>query len=59
VTHQCEKCQRRFAVVYEALPNEPRYTVAVACPHCWEVDHIEIGENAALSKQYRADRLND
>jgi hypothetical protein len=57
-THTCSKCSGRYAVVYESMPNEPRYTVAVACPHCWEVDHIEIGENAALSKQYRADRLS-
>jgi hypothetical protein len=57
--HECGKCKRRYAVVYEALPNEPRYTVAVACPHCWDIGHLEIGENAALSKQYRADKLKD
>jgi hypothetical protein len=57
--HQCAKCKRRFAVVYDSLPNEPRHTVSVACPHCWEVDRVDIGENAALARQYRADRLND
>jgi hypothetical protein len=58
-TSHCQKCQRRFAVIYEALPNEPQMVVSVACPHCWEVDRIEIGENAALSRAYRADQLKD
>jgi hypothetical protein len=58
-TSHCGKCKRRFAVIYEALPNEPQMVVSVACPHCWEVDRIEIGENAALSRAYRADQLKD
>lgn len=57
VTLQCSRCQGRYAVVYDAVPNEPSRAVSVACPHCWERDQIEIGENAALAKTYRADKL--
>ncbi len=56
-THRCTTCERAFVVTYVALPNEPRETVAVACPHCWRVDRVEVGQNAALAKEYRADKV--
>lgn len=59
ITHQCPRCHGRFAVVYDAVPNEPSQRVSIACPHCWERDQVEIGEAAALSKIYRADKLKD
>jgi hypothetical protein len=57
-THRCSTCQKSFVVTYVALPNEAKETVSVACPHCWRVDRLEIGQNAALSKEYRADKVN-
>jgi hypothetical protein len=57
VTVQCSRCQGRYAVVYESVPNEPMRAVSVACPHCWERDQVEIGENASFAKTYRADKL--
>lgn len=56
-THQCPSCGGGFAVVYEVLPDEPRQFVAVACPHCWKLDRVEVGESAALEHGYHADKL--
>lgn len=55
-THTCPACTGRFVVTYEALPNEPKQLVAVACPHCWEVDRVEVAEGAAIARTYRADK---
>jgi hypothetical protein len=43
-------------VTYEVLPNEPRQLVAVACPHCWKLDRVEVAEGAAIERAYRADK---
>ncbi len=56
-THQCPSCGGGFSVVYEFLPDEPRQFVAVACPHCWTLDRVEVGQTAALEQGYRADKL--
>jgi hypothetical protein len=43
-------------VSYELQPNEPSQLVAVACPHCWKLDRVEVGESAAIERAYRADK---
>ena len=55
-THTCPSCQGTFVVTYEVLPNEPRQLVAVACPHCWKLDRVEVAEGAAIERAYRADK---
>jgi hypothetical protein len=55
-THQCPSCDGRFVVAYEMLANEPRQLVAVACPHCWKLDRVEVAEGAAIERAYRADK---
>jgi hypothetical protein len=55
--HLCPSCAKAFVVVYEAAPDEPQEVVAVACPHCWQVDRATVARSAALGRDYRADRL--
>ena len=54
---QCEKCRRGFAVHYDSRPGEPLETAPVACPHCWHVNRVQIGAEAAFSKDYRAEKV--
>jgi hypothetical protein len=54
--HSCPSCNQRFVVHYEVHPGEPSQLVAVACPHCWKVDRVEVSESAALERAYRADK---
>jgi DNA-directed RNA polymerase subunit RPC12/RpoP len=56
VEHVCERCQQRFVVRYEHRPGETKVMAAVACPYCWELNHLEIGEWAASGKDYRAEK---
>lgn len=53
---QCEKCGGGFTVVYEAHPGEPQEAAPVACPHCWHVNRILIGVDAAFNRDYRAEK---
>jgi DNA-directed RNA polymerase subunit RPC12/RpoP len=53
---QCEKCGGGFTVVYEAHPGEPQEAAPVACPHCWHVNRILIGMDAAFNRDYRAEK---
>jgi hypothetical protein len=55
--HTCERCQQSFSVVYESRPGEGKTLAAVACPHCWELNHLEIGAWAAAGKDFRAEKL--
>ena len=54
--HACPNCSGRFVVSYELEPNDGRQLVAVACPHCWKIDRVEVAESAAISRAYRADK---
>jgi phage FluMu protein Com len=53
---RCTKCNQGFVVIYEAAPDEPEETVAVACPHCWQVNHVLVAEGAAETRDYRAEK---
>jgi DNA-directed RNA polymerase subunit RPC12/RpoP len=55
-TYQCEKCQKRFVVRYEGAPGEGEVSVPVACPHCWQVNHLLVAESAAEAMDYRAEK---
>ena len=54
--HACESCTQRFRVVYEALPGEEKRMAPVACPHCWHLNRVPVGENAAADGDYRAEK---
>jgi hypothetical protein len=53
---ECASCHGAFVVLYEAVPGEGQANVAVACPHCWHVNRLPIGENAAAVQDYRAEK---
>ena len=53
---ECEKCQKAFVVVYEASAEECEESAPVACPHCWHVNHALVGERAAETREYRAEK---
>ena len=55
---QCEKCGRPFKVVYESHPGEMPEEAPVACPHCWHVNRVRVGAEAAESRDYRAEKLD-
>jgi hypothetical protein len=52
--HVCEKCRQALVVSYEGEPDEPKRSSPVACPHCWAVNHVEIGVWAAAGGDYSA-----
>ncbi len=56
VQHACERCQQPFSVSFESRPGEARVLAAVACPHCWEINRVEIGAWAAAGKDYKAEK---
>jgi hypothetical protein len=52
----CMDCGGAFRVLYEHHPGEAMVMAAVACPHCWKLNHIEIGSWAAEGRDYRAEK---
>ena len=54
--HECGKCGQGFTVSYDASADEAQERAAVACPHCWHVNHVLIAESAAESRDYRAEK---
>ena len=52
----CGSCGQGFVVVYQAVPGERERSAAAACPHCWHVNHVLIGEDAAESRDYRTEK---
>jgi DNA-directed RNA polymerase subunit RPC12/RpoP len=54
--YTCLDCGGTFVVLYEPHPNDAQVMAAVACPHCWKVNHVEIGSWAAEGRDYRAEK---
>jgi len=55
--HACADCGMPFAVLYElTAAGEPLSRVAVACPHCWKNNYVDVGESAASARDYRAEK---
>jgi hypothetical protein len=54
--HTCGKCNKAFTVSYESQADEPQERAAVACPHCWALNHVLISESAAENHDYRAEK---
>lgn len=55
--YDCQHCGGAFVVIYESAPDDSQETVAVACPHCWKNSHVMISEEAALTRDYRAEKV--
>jgi hypothetical protein len=56
--HACSKCRRGYVIVYEAEAGEPEETVPVACPRCWQIDHVAVAQSAGLSSDYRVETVD-
>ncbi len=54
--YDCQYCGGAFVVIYESGLDSAQETVAVACPHCWKNSHVMVAEEAALSRDYRAEK---
>jgi hypothetical protein len=54
--HECGECHQRFTVAFEAIAGEPEHMTPVACPHCWRVNRVPVGETAADTHDYRAEK---
>jgi hypothetical protein len=52
----CEKCRQSFVVIYDAQPDEGLERVPVACPHCWSLNQVLVGAEAAANTDYRAEK---
>jgi hypothetical protein len=55
-TLACPQCRRGLVVAYETFPGEPKEPAPLACPHCWQITHVEIGSRAAATADYRAEK---
>jgi hypothetical protein len=56
--HECSKCRKHYVIVYETEGNEPTETVPVACPRCWQIDHVTVAQSAGLNSDYRVEPLD-
>jgi hypothetical protein len=54
--HRCPHCSEAVVVVYEAQPNESKVRAPLACPHCWQISHVDVGAWAAAGRDYRAEK---
>ena len=56
--HDCSKCSRSYVIVYEAETGEPTETVPVACPRCWQIDHVTVAQSAGMNSDYRVEMID-
>jgi len=54
--HVCKHCKGALVVSYESRPGEEKQLAPVACPYCWQLDHVEVGAWAAAGADYRCDK---
>lgn len=55
--HECRSCRRAFVVIYEVENEEDQEMVSIACPHCWQMNHVLIAEAAAYTQAFKAEKL--
>ena len=53
--HECSKCRTAYVIVYETEGNEPTETVPVACPRCWQIDHVAVAQSAGINSDYHVE----
>lgn len=54
--YNCARCKKAFAVVFPAYAGEARANAPVACPHCWQLNQVPVGQWAAAGDDYRAEK---
>lgn len=55
--HTCAGCQEPYVVLYESRAGEAQTAVPVACPRCWHVNQVAVGEWAAMGEEYRSEKV--
>jgi hypothetical protein len=53
--HECSKCRKPYVIVYETEAGEPTETVPVACPRCWQIDHVAVAQSAGINSDYHVE----
>lgn len=56
--HECSKCKKPYVIVYETEAGEPTETVPVACPRCWQIDHVAVAQSAGLTADYKVEKID-
>ncbi len=56
--HECSKCRKAYVIVYETEAGEPTETVPVACPRCWQIDHVAVAQSAGINSDYRVETVD-
>ena len=56
--HECSKCRKAYVIVYETETGEPAETVPVACPRCWQIDHVAVAQSAGINSDYRVETID-
>jgi hypothetical protein len=54
--YACGVCRQVFQVSYEMKEGEAQEMVPIACPHCWQLNRVGVGKEAAEAKEYRAEK---
>ena len=56
--HDCSKCRKWYVIIYDAEPGEPTETVPVACPRCWQIDHVAVAQSAGINSDYHVEPVD-
>jgi hypothetical protein len=56
--HECSKCRNAYVIVYETEAGEPTEAVPVACPRCWQIDHVAVAQSAGINSDYRVETVD-
>jgi hypothetical protein len=56
--HACSKCGKTYVIAYDAEASEPTETVPVACPRCWQIDHVAVAQSAGINSDYRVEPID-
>jgi len=56
--HACSKCGRSYVIIYDTEAGEPTETVPVACPRCWQIDHVAVAQSAGINSEYRVEMID-
>ena len=56
--HSCSKCLKWYVIIYDAEAGEPTETVPVACPRCWQIDHVAVAQSAGINSDYHVEPVD-
>ena len=53
----CIVCGRQYVLIYDSEPGEPLEEAPVACPHCWQIDRVQVARSVSFGQDYRAEKV--